>query len=315
VPVFYINSSWYRNGVFLLEKYFKGIKLTQSVGSNFNLTISGNNVFEALNLLNLTALFTHLTNVDSIYAFIDDSFASKYLRVLTNIERVPYFVLYLFIKKAVKNNAQFAIVKPILENYLAGYGIAADLTNEDTQQSRIGFITETVGVDFPLLDIGCGEFSYYKKLMNKGLSKNYYAIDRNEKLERLGENIMNRIDADNLIFDTNLNNVPRNEKLNIIISEVIEHNSKEDAGELLKTALGFDFNKIVISTPNADFNQFYFDEGFRHNDHQFEFTDSEFKQFIENATGNRKDIKVNYAQVGDKLNDIRPTQIAILNKE
>lgn len=314
VSVFYINSSWYRNGIFLLEKYFKGIKVQHRAGSNFSLAINGANVFEAINLLSLMALFAHLTNVDALSTFIDDSFASKYLRVLTNIESVPYFVLYLFIKRAVKNKAQFEMVKPVLENYLKQYGIEAHLTNEDTQQSRLGFITEKTGTDLPVLDIGCGEFAYYKRLMNKGLAHNYYAVDKDERLQRLGENIMNRIDADNLTFYSNLSDVPRREKVNIIVSEVIEHNEPEESLQLIKEALIFDFNKLVISTPNAGFNKFYFDEGFRHDDHHFEFTSNEFREFIEKCINGRKDVQVEYAQVGDELNNIRPTQIAVIEK-
>lgn len=313
-PVFYINSSWYRNGVFLLQRYFKGIGVTHSVGNNFSLTITGATLFEAINLLNLTALFTHLTNTDALNTFIDDSFAKKYLRVLTNLEQVPYFVLYLFIKRAVKNNAQFDLVKPVLEAYLAKYGINANLTNEDTQRSRLGFITEETGIGHPVLDIGCGEFAYYKRLMNKGLVHPYHAVDRDENLRRLGDSIMNRMNTENLFFYTRLDEVPLKAQVNVIITEVIEHNTPEAAAALVQKALQVNFNKIILSTPNADFNKFYFDSGFRHEDHHFEFTGEAFRSFIEACTAGRADIEVVYAQVGDELNGIRPTQLAIIKK-
>ncbi|MCD2421720.1 class I SAM-dependent methyltransferase [Niabella pedocola] len=315
VPVFYINSSWYRNGVFLLERYFKGIDVKRMVGNNYYLTITASTLFEAMNLLNLTALFTHLTNVDAFNTFIDDSFAQKYLRVLTNLEQVPYFVLYLFIKRAVKNNAQFTLVKPVLEAYLAQYGIAANLTSEDTQRSRLGFITSEIGIDHAVLDIGCGEFAYYKQLTNKGFAHSYYAVDRDENLRRLGENIMNRMNTDNLSFYTRIDEVLPKERINIIMSEVIEHNAPEVSAALVKRALLFDFGKLVISTPNAAFNKFYFENGFRHEDHHFEFTGEEFRLFIEACTENRADIQVTYMQVGDELNGICPTQLAIIKKK
>ncbi|MBO9595389.1 MAG: hypothetical protein J7599_20980 [Niabella sp.] len=315
VPVFYINSSWYRNGIFLLERYFKGIEVKQIVGNNFSLIISGASLFEAMNLLNLVALFTHLTNVDAFNTFIDDSFAQKYLRVLTNLEHVPYFVLYLFIKRAVKNQSQFALVKPVLEAYLAQYGISANLTNADTQRSRLGFITEEIGIDYAILDIGCGEFAYYKRLMNKGLEHRYYAVDRDENLRRLGANIMNRMDTDNLSFYTSIDEAYVKERVNIIITEVIEHNPPEVSAILIKKALSFDFNKIIISTPNAVFNQFYFESGFRHEDHHFEFTGEEFRLFIESCTENSNDIQITYTQVGDELNGVCPTQLAIIKKQ
>ncbi|QES90707.1 methyltransferase domain-containing protein [Rhizosphaericola mali] len=314
VPNFYIYSSWYRDGAFLLSKYFKEIKVRNKVGNNFELAIEGKTVFQAVNMLNLVALFAQLTNEKGLFTYIDDSFASKYVRVLTNIEGVPYFVLYLFIKRAVKNKTQFEMVKPLLENYLAKYGIVANLTNEDTQLSRIGFITEAIGIDLPVLDIGCGEFAYYKRLMNRGLEQEYFAVDKEIHLERLGQNIMDRLDADNLKFSTDLTKVPKDKKLNIIISEVIEHNTPEDALALVKKALTFNFEKIVISTPNADFNQFYFDNGFRHSDHHFEFTQTEFKDFIASCTAFRLDLDIRFDQVGDELNGLKPTQIVVIEK-
>ncbi|MBO9618641.1 MAG: hypothetical protein J7539_06340, partial [Niabella sp.] len=304
---------WYRNGIFLLEKYFKGIAVEQNVGNNFSVTITGSTIFEALNLLNLTALFTHLTNIDDFSTFVDDSFAQKYLRVLTNLEGVPYFVLYLFIKRAVKNNTQFALVKPVLEAYLALYGIKANLTREDTQQSRLGFITDATGIDLAILDIGCGEFAYYKRFVKMGHTQPYYAVDRAENLGRLGENIMNRMDTDNLSFYTSIDEVSVNGKVNIVLTEVIEHNAREASVALVKKALEFDFNKIIISTPNAEFNKFYFDSGFRHDDHQFEFTRGEFRLFIEDCIAGN-DVQIMYTQVGDELNGIRPTQLAIIEK-
>jgi hypothetical protein len=53
IPSFYIHSSWYRDGVFILEKYFKGIKVTHRVGKIFELTITGKTIFDAINLLAL----------------------------------------------------------------------------------------------------------------------------------------------------------------------------------------------------------------------------------------------------------------------
>ncbi|GAB3356996.1 hypothetical protein GCM10027566_20260 [Arachidicoccus ginsenosidivorans] len=326
VPVFYINSNWYRNGSFLLEKYFSEICVEHNVGANYTLTVSGNCVFEAINLLNLVAIFTHLTNEDRYDTFIDNSMIEKYIRVLTNLNEVPYFVFYLFIKRAVKNQTQFQMVKPIFEQYLAAQGLTASFTNEDTQRSRIRFITESIGIELPVLDIGCGEFSYYKRLMNMGLKAMYYGVDKEQRLERLGQSIMHRLESENLCFSTDLNHVDKSAKLNIIISEVIEHNSIEDAVMLIRSALNFNFDKLIISTPNADFNKYYYGRNvkndlnqreaaaFRHIDHQFEFTQVEFQDFMTLVLQGRSDCQVVFDQVGDQINGVQPTQLATIKK-
>ena len=56
-------------------------------------------------------MITHITNEYGEYTYIDDSFAQKYARILTNIDDVPYFVFYLFIKRAVKSERQLSEIK------------------------------------------------------------------------------------------------------------------------------------------------------------------------------------------------------------
>ena len=97
---FYINSSWVKGNEFLLSRYFPNVSVQHKVGRNYHLTIEGKTVFEAVNLLNLISVFVHITNNYGPFTFIDDSFAEKYTRLLTNLEDVPYFVFYLFIKKS-----------------------------------------------------------------------------------------------------------------------------------------------------------------------------------------------------------------------
>ena len=315
IPTFYIHSNWYRNGQFLLSKYFSGIEIKHQIGRNFKLTITGKNVFEAFNLLNLMALFTHITNEYGIFTFIDDDFALKYVRILTNLENVPYFVFYLFIKRAAKTDRQFQTIKPIFESYLANKGIIANLTYYNTHQDRVRFITNQLEMDIPILDVGCGEFIYYKRMMNLGFTNKYYAIDSDIQFERMGIFVAQKYNADNLNFYTSLIDFKSTEKINILLTEVIEHNSIEEAKKLITHLLDFNFNQFIISTPNDDFNKFYFDDdAMRHDDHHFELTQIEFKNLIEECVKSHNNYEVNFHQIGDTLNGIQPTQAVIIKK-
>ena len=315
IPSFYIDSNWYRNGKFLPSKYFDGIEVVQQSSRIFRLTISAKSIFEAFNLLALVALFTHVTNNYAVYTYIDDSLAQKYGRILTNIDNVPYFIFYLFIMKAVKSERQFNELKPVFEDYLARYGLDANLVLQGTYLQRIHFITNLLERDIPILDIGCGEFTYYKKMMNKEFLSVYYAVDRDEKLERLAQNISRRYDEDNLVFMNSLEQFDSRDKVNILLTEVIEHNPMDEAKELIRKALSYNFNKLIITTPNAEFNQFYnMETEFRHNDHDFEPNRQEFLDMItECAEG--KDINIEFFQLGDSLNGIQPTQGCVVTKK
>jgi len=314
IPTFYIHSNWHKNGQFLLSKYFPGIITEHMVGRNYKLIIKGKNVFEAFNLLNLMALFTHITNEYGMFTFITEDFALKYVRILTNLENVPYFVFYLFIKRAVKTDKQFQLIKPIFEEYLANEGIVANLTYYNTHQDRVRFISNQLEKNMPILDVGCGEFIYYKRMMNLGFASNYYAIDTDEQFIRMSKIMSQRYNADNLFFYTSLQDLTSKEQVNIILTEVIEHNSLENAKALIKDLLMYNFNQFIISTPNDDFNKFYFnDDTMRHDDHHFELTQDEFKSLIDECVNNK--FEVNYYQIGDSLNGIQPTQAAIIKNK
>lgn len=314
VPSFYIDSNWYRNGRFLLAKYFGGINIEQQSNRVFKLTVTAKSVFEAVNLLALVALFTHVTNNYSVYTYIDDQLAQKYGRILTNINNVPYFVFYLFIMRAVKSPRQFVELKPVFESYLGKSGLKADLVLEGTYRQRILFITSLLEKDIPVLDIGCGEFTYYKKMMALDFTAPYYAVDTDPQFEQLAQHISRRYEDDNLVFLHSLDEFKTDTQVNILLTEVIEHNPLEDAKALIKKALSYNFHKLIITTPNATFNQFYnMEQDLRHNDHHFELTQIEFENLIEECLTD-KNMNIEYFQLGDKLNGIQPTQGCIITK-
>ncbi len=316
IPSFYINSSWVRNELFLISKYFEGVTTQYQKGHNFKLVIEANSVFDAINLLSLTALFTHITNEYGIYTYIEESFADKYARILTNLDNVPYFVFYLFIKRAVRSEKLFLMVKPVFESYLLKQGLNTKLTWYPTHQARIIYILDKLDFNIPILDIGCGELLYYKKVMSKGFKQSYYAVDSDEKFEDIATAIGARYSENNLSFFSDLNQYPDQEKVNIIMSEVIEHNTKENALSLIKRTLSLNFASIIVTTPNADFNKYYSETmERRHDDHQFEPSADEFKKLIWEGVNNDETLEVYFDFIGDNINGVQPTQVCIITKK
>jgi hypothetical protein len=316
IPSFYINSNWVRNELFLLSKYFEGVTTQYQKGHNFKLVIEANSVFDAINLLSLTALFTHITNEYGIYTYIDESFADKYARILTNLDNVPYFVFYLFIKRAVRSEKLFLMVKPVFESYLLKQGLNTKLTWYPTHQARIIYIIDKLDFNIPILDIGCGELLYYKKVMSKGFKQSYYAVDSDEKFEDIATAIGARYSENNLSFFSDLNQYPDQEKVNIIMSEVIEHNTKENALSLIKRTLSLNFASIIVTTPNADFNKYYSETmERRHDDHQFEPSADEFRQLIVDSVIDVPNLEICFDFIGDNINGVQPTQVCIITKK
>ena len=312
IPSFYIDSNWYRGGRFLLSKYFEGIAVEKQSNRIHSLTISAPSIFEAFNLLCLTSLFTHSTNDYGLFTYIDDLLAQKYGRVLTNIRNVPYFVFYLFIMRTVKSEKQFYDLKSVFEKYLEEDGLQVDLKFQGTKQQRIQFVASQLELDVPILDIGCGDFDYYKKMMKLGFKEQYYAVDKEEHVERLCRTVSKRYDENNLTFFSSLDEFRKQEKMNVLLTEVIEHNSVDDAKALIAQALGYNVNKLFITTPNVEFNRFYnMENPMRHDDHVFEPTRAEFRALIEECTEG-KNCSVEYFELGDCINGIQPTQGCVI---
>ena len=315
IPSFYIDSNWLRNDRFLLTKYFKEIEIKRQSYRIFSLKITGKSVFEAFNLLALTALFAHVTNEYALFVYIDDNLTEKFGRILTNIENVPYFVFYLFTARAIRSPKQFTALKPMFEKYLATNGLQAVLVLESTHRLRLLFILGLLETNIPVVDVGCGELLYYKKIMDKGFAADYHAIDKDPEMERIAEMIGRRYSENNLKFYSDVNECVVSGEVNVLLTEVIEHNSLEEAKALMLKVLNYEFNKLIVTTPNVEFNVFYaMNDEFRHYDHQFELTRDEFRSFVDECVENR-DLHVEYFYLGDSLNGIQPVQGCIIRRK
>jgi hypothetical protein len=55
-------------------------------------------------------------------------------------------------------------------------------------------------LDIPILDVGCGELTYYKKMMARDFAAPYYAVDNNPDMEQLAGAIARRYESNNLFF-------------------------------------------------------------------------------------------------------------------
>ena len=118
---------------------------------------------------------------------------------------------------------------------------------------------------------------------------------------------------ENLYFYNQLSEYPNEEKVNVILSEVIEHNTIEEAKNIIKNLMKLNYHQIIITTPNSEFNQHYqLEDEMRHDDHEFEFNANEFKNFINETTKDFQNFTLDYYGIGDSLNGIQPTQAVVI---
>ena len=125
------------------------------------------------------------------------------------------------------------------------------------------------------------------------------------------------MEADNLYFFTSWDDFQYKAPVNIILTEVIEHNTPAQAAALVKKCLSLNFHKLVITTPDSRFNAYYFEEGEesrRHEDHHFEWTDKEFQSFIKECVG-AQPFAYTFYGIGDKINGVTPTQAVVITRK
>jgi len=280
-----------------------------------------------LNLTNLFAAFTVIRN-KSEYLFIDETTVEKYFSSLAVIDP-PYFIRYHFKTELLRSMRLFEQYKSMLETS-DHYPIS--MYPGDTVEMRKTAIEENLKFSNHIVDVGCGEGRYvwaFAKRILKG--KTYYAIDTNEdcrntvaKKVRLKEltNVKVLPSIDTLV------NTLNNEKMDFILGEVIEHMPVDDAKQLVIKCLSLGcMNSLIITTPNATFNKFYFDDKeVRHPDHHFEFSKEGFIEWVYNireyfrtvmlmpAGLTINDLEVKFLDIGDKVDGIPVTVGAIFSR-
>lgn len=247
----------------------------------------------------------------------DLQFMEGMIEKVTNILvelQAEYFLWYLFKKNIIHKPTTFDKLKDNLGKNSSD-GII-EMKYGDTQQQRKQYIDYHVNFNNNIIDVGCGEGYYVLPYAKKMKSGKIYGIDKDVKLiENLNKKIVDRKQEDIVILHTDLNvfdGTIVSKNSTVLCVEVIEHMPYDDALDLVYKLLGYDFEKLIITTPNSEFNQFYKTlEGFRHDDHHFEFTPDEFGNFITsvldkkwiNSNGTKR-FRINYEQVGDVVNGI-----------
>lgn len=154
---------------------------------------------------------------------------------------------------------------------------------------------------------------------NEDTKKRYYAIDKDdEKLNIVKKRIKRMENGENIILGATFPELVcvdgAVENVDVIMSEVIEHMTKEESTRVVKEILSKqNVKSLIITTPNKDFNQFFFfeEDEMRHEAHIFEMGKEEFGKWVEeiknscDCGGNKRSVQL--VEIGDRVNDIPVT--------
>ncbi len=234
-------------------------------------------------LLHYARLIFLLHNSAITDGYIDRTpeLVAKFANSLNEIN-APYYVRYLFVREYITSPKKLAeqidLIQP--DNMILNFG--------DTKQQRWAAISKifTSSIANTILDVGCGELWQSKRLAK--MYEQVVAIDENERLQQVNQEKVERSSLTNItVLMTKAQSVAEwlssYSKPDILMSEIIEHMNLLEAKELLKYIKNSNnFNTLVITVPNKDFNIHYSiaNDETRHDDHKWEPTFEEISDII-----------------------------------
>lgn len=246
----------------------------------------------------ISFLITQAVADPHLYVPMDEESFKKYVSAM-NVIDAPYYMRYSTALKCAKSPQTFANLKPMLENgqYVMNYG--------DTQNHRWMAIKKHLQGNKKLIDIGCGELFYERRLYN--LYDEFDSYDADHKIQERNKHLVEVRQQDKIKLHGKYDEhaaIPDSKDTDVLLTEVLEHMPLVDANILLNRVLSGTFNKVVVTMPNKDFNRFYglSDDEKRHPDHHYEPTEREFWNFML-VTAIKHKCKVEFFNVGDGVGE------------
>lgn len=295
------------------QHHFKDFELAweELAHQNYRMTIkTKKTLFELFNYSN--TLFLLLSLMNRSYFDLTPDTIEKYIRSMNAID-APFFIRYLFARNVLTKMDWFRRYKSMLED-TSRYEI--DFAFGNTAKQRREWITRQLPFKHPIIDVGCGEGAYAIPFSQKITPHFVHAIDIDETARLKVAQKAERQDIENIILYESIDHFLKNnsrELADVLLTEVIEHMSEKAAEELIaKIIQNIPIHKLIITTPNRDFNQFYEIER-RHEDHQWEMNEAEFKSWIHKIFPDGWDIF--HQGIGDRVNGIHTTQGVVITRK
>jgi 2-polyprenyl-3-methyl-5-hydroxy-6-metoxy-1,4-benzoquinol methylase len=324
-----ISGFWIKNmHIFqaLLET-FQEIRadLKPIVGEMFQLEMNYHgSLYDFMSIISLISILTALSNGESIR--INDMAIEKYAKLLdrSTTGKVAYdgwYLRYIFKKRTHTTKKYLHLLNtPRIQ-----------MTCGNTTDARCEFISENLpNFNMDFLDIGCGpdlpvQRMIHRQWNDKSLSKHeYHLVDSDPKIR---DRLVNR---GFLCYESIHEFYDRNPDFDgcIIMTEVVEHNTEEDAARIVQYAISHHPALIFISTPNFAFNQFFISntrlkasssssetvvKQYRHDDHQWEMTFEEFQIWLSKVAADTP-YDIQFMGIGDSVDGIPITSGAILTR-
>lgn len=303
-----------QNSLNTFKSHFQDYEFTfkEVASRNFRIEIkTKNSIRELINLGQLLAIFNAILDND---LYITEDEIDKYMYCLQTID-APYYLRYLFKFYFLNRENIFNKYKTLLEK---SEKIKLELEFGNNLTQRISAIKKHLDFKSNIVDIGCGNGDYVREFAHK-LRKDleYHAIDIDQQRIEAVKRLCNRRKIENVAIWSSIDEFVCPDNSVIIMTEVIEHMAKDEAVVLINKVLQWPFRSLIITTPNKEFNHNYqlLEDDVRHEDHKFEFSKEEFKNWIEGIVEGmvKKNGNIKFFDIGDNVNNLKPTLAVVIS--
>lgn len=302
----------------IFKRYFKDFEIIKTQINinnykNYNIIIKTNqSIWDLIKFIFLFWAFLCIFSDEETY--LDDAFVIKIFNVSKDLKS-SYFINYLLIKTFVKSKKLFNEVILILNDENHNYTFWWNEFQRIDKVINILNLNRNIK-DSNILDIWCWEWKYIFPL-NKSVNE-YHAIDINQEITNELKFKLEKRQIENVNLYNHINEFIKLNKnldnLDILLIEVIEHIELDEWKKLIDSIKeNINFRRLVISTPNKDFNINYLmdDDKLRHDDHKFELTKLEFENYIKKLFNENK-FKLEFFNIWDSVNWTHTTSWVII---
>ncbi len=181
--------------------------------------------------------------------------------------------------------------------------------------SQVTDVIESLNIK-SLVDLGCGEGKLIKELLNNTSVEKILGVDisinvlkkaaRKLKYDTVKDKI-ELVQSSAVYYDERFTEYEA-----ICLIEVIEHIDEQKLYLLKENVFNLVKPKyVIITTPNVEYNTVYELDGYRHSDHRFEWSRSEFRLWCEEIC-NQYNYDVEYFSIGEEMETVgNSTQMGV----
>lgn len=310
----------YRKFLEQFSKFFgENITYEEQAKYIYKIQFSTTTIKKSLHLANLFCVFMMLNDEDQ-YVDVKEDMVSKYIKSVQAIQ-CPYYIANLFKVQLLRSEKLFKTYASTLANACTE---SVKFQFGNTLEARKKWIENYLVLKNNIVDIGAGDtFNYgYLSKRIKGL---YYPVDKDSSVRESIKRKVSNKRLDSVVepvenWDSVKDLLEGNTE--VLLTEILEHNTLEEAKELLLSVINHEHVKnVLVTLPLLSFNQYYLieDGTFRHEDHQWELT-NEIEQDFNSLLSGINGISYEWNLVGDIITtpngeEVSPTKCLIINKD